>query len=96
MNFIYNLSKEGLGNISEEDIQTLAESAKKSNAVYNTLTSITDSNPFGITIKNEETRTNLVQAIESAFAKSEKTEKDITVFNAIAKILGLDKDINLA
>ena len=96
MNFIYNLAKEGFNNVSEEDIQVLADSAVKSDAVYNTLKSITDSNPFGIKIKNEETRTNLIQAIESAFAESAKTEKDVTVFNAIAKILGLDQDVNLA
>ena len=77
-------------------IQSIADAAAKSTAVYNTLTSVSESNPFGLKFNNEEKRANWVQAIESAFAESAKTEKDAAVFNAIARILGLDQDVNLA
>ena len=92
--FIYDLAKTGINNITAEDIQKLAEAAINSNAVYNTLTGISDSNPFGLKINNEETRANLIQDIESAFAASAKTEKDTAVFNAIARIFGLEDEVN--
>jgi len=78
------------------EIQNIADAANKSTAVYNTLTSISESNPFGLKFNNEEKRANWVQAIESAFAESAKTEKDTAIFNSIAKVLGLDAEINLA
>lgn len=92
--FIYDLSKTGINDITAEDIQKLAEAAVNSNAVYNTLTGISESNPFGLKINNEETRANLIRDIESAFAASAKTEKDIAVFNAIARIFGLEDKVD--
>ncbi|MBR5187279.1 MAG: hypothetical protein IKW18_02300 [Clostridia bacterium] len=92
--FIYDLAKTGINNITAEDIQKLAEAAVNSNAVYNTLTGISESNPFGLKINNEETRANLICDIESAFAASAKTEKDIAVFNAIARIFGLEDEVD--
>ena len=77
-------------------IQNIANAAAQSTVVYNTLTSVSESNPFGLKFNNEEKRANWVQAIESAFAESTKTEKDKAVFQSIARILGLDKDVNLA
>ena len=94
--FIYNLTQTNIKDITEEDIQQIANAAAQSDAVYNTLMSITESNPFGINITNEETRANLIQAIETAFAESNKTDKDAAIFTAIARVIGLDAEINLA
>lgn len=94
MNFIYNLAKQGFNSVTSEDIQKLANAATNSNAVYNTLTGISESNPFGIKITNEETRANLIRDIESAFAATAKTEKDTAVYKSIARILGLEDEVN--
>ena len=94
--FIYNLAKHSFNDITQADIQKLADAATNSSAVYNTLTGISESNPFGLNIDNEETRANLIRDIESAFAASAKTEKDTAVYKSIARILGLEDEVKLS
>ena len=94
--FIYNLAKHSFNDITQADIQKLADAATSSSAVYNTLTGISKSNPFGLPINNEETRANLIRDIEAAFAASAKTEKDTSVFNAIARIFGLENEVKFS
>ena len=65
--FIYNLAKHNLNDITQANIQKLADAATNSPAAYNTLTGISESNPFGLNITNEETRANLIRDIEAAF-----------------------------
>ena len=60
------------------------------------MTGISESNPFGLNIDNEETRANLIRDIESAFAASTKTEKDTAIFNAIARLFGLENEVKFS
>ena len=94
--FIYNLAKHSFNDITQADIQKLADAATNSPAAYNTLTGISESNPFGLNIDNEETRANLIRDIEAAFAASAKTEKDTSVFNAIARLFGLENEVKFS
>ncbi len=92
---IYNLATSGLDKFEEDDISTLADYAVKSDAIYNTLKSVATSNPFGIEIKGETARADFIKAIEDGYDKTGKTPRERDVYNAIAMLLGLDKDVNL-
>lgn len=92
---MYNLATSGMDSFTKEDIPELADYARKSDAIFNTLMSVSTSNPFGVEINNEDTRNDLVKAIEDGYADSTKTQKDLDIYNAIASLLGLDEDVNL-
>lgn len=92
---IYNLATTGMEDFSKDDIPELADYANQSDAIFNTLLSVSTSNPFGIEIAEGETRQELVDAIEDGYAQSEKTQRDLDIYKAIATLLGLDADVNL-
>lgn len=92
---LYNLATSGVTKFTEDDIIDLIDYTLKSDAIYNTIISITDSNPFGIKIENPSTLESIVNTIEHIYEKSEKTEKERNVAIAIAKLLGVEKDLNL-
>lgn len=92
---LYNLATSGMENFTTDDISELADYAVDSDAIFNTLKSVSTSNPFGIDIQNEADRADLVQAIEDGYAKSGQTQREKDVYNAIAMVLGIDEDVNL-
>lgn len=92
---LYNLATSGVDKFKSDDIAKLADCAVESEAVYNTLMSVSTSNPFGIQIKNEADRTELIDGIQDNYAASGKTQREWDVYNAIAKILGLDGEVEL-
>ena len=59
------------------------------------MVSISESDPFGINITDEEKRKELVDAIEDQYAQSGKTEREKGIYNAVASLLGLDGDVKL-
>lgn len=92
---LYDLVTSGVENFGADDIDELASYAIQSDAIFNTLKSVSTSNPFGIEITSEATRLELTTAIEDGYAKSGKTQRDLDVYNAIATLLGLDENVNL-
>ena len=69
--------------------------ATESDAIYNTIVSISVSNPFGIEIPEESARADIADSIEDLYAQSGKTQKDRTLYNAVATLLGVDEEVNL-
>ena len=92
---IYNLATTGVENFTEADIPQLVEYAQDSDAIYNTLMSISSSNPFGIEIPDKETRQELADAIEDNFAQSQQTQRLRDIYNAIATLLGIEAEVDL-
>lgn len=81
--------------IEQENMEDLARCAMESDAIYNTLMSISGSDPFGIEIKDKELCKVLEEDIESAYAKSGKTERERKIYYAIAALLGIEKNVSL-
>ena len=92
---LYTLLTNGVEQFAGENIADLAGSARESEAVFNTLISISVSNPFGIEIGDEAVRAELIQTIENEYAQSSKTDKEHSIYGAIATLLGLDAEVNL-
>jgi hypothetical protein len=92
---LYNLATSGMEDFTEEDIPELAAYLMDSDAIFNTLVSVSTSNPFGIEIEDEATRVDLVEGIEEFFAQSGKSQREREICIAIAKILGVDDMLNL-
>ncbi|MBR4971507.1 MAG: CvpA family protein [Oscillospiraceae bacterium] len=92
---IYNLATSGVENFTEADISKLVGYAKDSDAIFNTLMSVSQSNPFGMEIPDQDTRKELVQAIEDHYAQSGQTQRELDIFQAIATLLGLDEEVKL-
>lgn len=92
---LYNLVTAGAEELTEEDIGELAGCAVESDAIYNTLVGISVSNPFGIEIGDDGAQAELAKMIESSYAESGKTQRELEVYNAIAMLLGLDAQVDL-
>ena len=92
---LYNLATSGTEDFTEEDIPELAGYLMESDAIFNTLVSVSTSNPFGIEIEDQDTRDELVAGIEGFFAESGKSQRERDICTAIAKILGVDEQLNL-
>lgn len=92
---LYDLATTGVENFTEEDIPALVACAVESDAIYNTIVSISVSNPFGIEIPDEATRTQLADGIEEFYACSGQTQRERDLYNAVAALLGLDAEVNL-
>lgn len=92
---LYNLAATGVEDFTEDDISKLVNCAMDSDAIFNTLVSISTSNPFGIEIPDETVRADLAKAIEDNYAQSGKTQREYDIYNAVANLLGLDEDVDL-
>ena len=96
---IYNIATSGVENIGEDDLSKLAGYAINSDAIFNTLASVSTSNPFGIDIKSETNREKFADAIEEGYAKDVKDAADkqrvYDVYDAVAKLLGLEEEVEL-
>lgn len=92
---LYNLATSGTEDFTEDDIAGLVGYAVNSDAIYNTLMSVSTSNPFGIQIEDEAVRADLIKAIEDHYAQSGQTQREKDIFNAVAMLLGLDAEVNL-
>jgi len=90
---LYNLATSGVDKFTPDDISDLVGYAMASDAIYNTLTGVT-SNPFGFEI-SDDARAALADTIESEYAQSGQTPKELDIYLAIAALLGIDKDVNL-
>jgi hypothetical protein len=93
---LFNLATAGLDKFTKDDIVNLAGYAMASDAIYNTLNSISSSNPFGIEITNADSRAELVNTIEEGYAQSGKTPREKDIYTALAKLLGIDESVKLA
>ena len=92
---LYNLATNGVQNFTEDNVADLFNQAVKSDAVYNTLVSVSSSDPFGLEIKDKNVRNELADSIEEVYAKSGKTDKDLQIANSIAALLGVEKELKL-
>ncbi|MBO7184285.1 MAG: CvpA family protein [Oscillospiraceae bacterium] len=93
---LYNLATSGVDNFTADDIEALVGYAMNSDAICNTLKSIAVSNPFGIEIENAATRAELADAIENHYAKGDKSQRAREIYNAVATLLGIEGEVNLA
>ena len=93
--YFYNLATSGVDKFTETEVSDLVNYALQSDAIYNTLLSVTDSNPFGIKIPDEAAKADVVAAIEMVYEKSHKGEREKNLTLAIAKLLGVDGDIKI-
>ena len=93
---LYNLATAGLDKFTKDDIGRLADFAMESDAIYNTLISISSSNPFGIEITDPAAQAELAGAIEDNYAQSGKTPREKEIYIALAKLLGVDEAVKLA
>ena len=91
---LYNLATSGVEEFTEEDIAGLVNYAVESDAIFNTLVSVSVSNPFGIEIP-AESRAELIGAIEDNHAQSGKTPREHDIYAAVATLLGLDGEVKL-
>ena len=71
----------------KELIKELTDFAKDSDVIYNVITKISDTVVFEMSEKDRE---SIAKGIEEYYAESGKTEKERTIFNAIAKIFGVE------
>jgi hypothetical protein len=80
---------------TEDDIAGLVNFGIQSDAIFNTLTSISTSNPFGIEIPDDGSREMLIDGIEKHYGESGKTEREYEIYMAVARLLGLDEEVKL-
>ena len=92
---LYNVITQGAGTFTPEDLMDLVEYAKNSDAIFNTLVSISGSNPFGVTYPDAASRDAMIQIIRDGYAQTQKTQKDQQICNAIASLVGLGDALNL-
>jgi len=96
---LYNLATSDMSDFKEEDIPGVVDYAIKSDAIYNTLNSVSTSNPFGIEINDEEDRKSIADSIEKYYEEDKATEADkqrvYDVYTAIARLLGLENEVEL-
>jgi hypothetical protein len=85
----------GAKEIGEEDIGELVGYAIESDAIFNTLVSISTSNPFGIEIPDDGSRQELVDGIEKYYGESGKTQREYDIYMAVATLLGLEGEVKL-
>ena len=85
----------GAQEFTEDDIAELVQYGIQSDAIYNTLVSISTSNPFGIEIPNDGSRQQLIDGIEKHYAESGKTQREYDIYMAVAALLGLDGEVKL-
>ena len=85
----------GTEEFTEDDIAELVSYGIASDAIYNTLVSISTSNPFGIEIPDDDSREQLIDGIEKHYGQSGKTEREYEIYMAVARLLGLDEDVKL-
>ena len=93
---LYNLATSDLDNLEEEDIPRVIDYAVKSDAIYNTLKSVSDSNPFGIKLEDESDRNTCANELEEHYNEAIETapaaekQRLYDVYSAIAKLIGVD------
>ena len=85
----------GAKEIGEEDIGELVGYAIESDAIFNTLVSISTSNPFGIEIPDDGSREQLIDGIEKYYGESGKTQREYDIYMAVATLLGLEGEVKL-
>lgn len=92
---LYDLATTGIENFTEDDIPALVACAIESDAIYNTIVSISVSNPFGIEIPDEAMRAQLADGIEEFYAQSGQAPRERELYNAVAALLGVDAEVDL-
>lgn len=92
---LYDLATTGIENFTEDDIPALVACAIESDAIYNTIVSISVSNPFGIEIPDEAVRAQLADGIEEFYSQSGQTPRERELYNAVAALLGVDAEVDL-
>ena len=92
---MYDLATSGK-EFTDEDIPELVEYATESDAIYNTILSLSESDSLDITIPDDATRTQLIDGIEEFYAQSGKTPRERNLYYAVAVLLGLEAEVNLA
>jgi hypothetical protein len=93
---LHGLATCGVENFQEENIATLVDCALESDAIYNTIISISVSNPFGVEIPDEETRAQIADSIEDYYeAHSDGSTRERELYQAVATLLGLENEVHL-
>jgi uncharacterized membrane protein required for colicin V production len=92
---LYNLVTNGMENFTEDDIGKLVNYAVESDAIFNTLKSISTSNPFGIEIGDKQAQKDVANAIEDCYEQSGKTDREKEIFYAVATLLGVEERVDL-
>ena len=92
---LYNVTMSNTTPLTEEKVTELVNSSLQSDAIYNTLISISDSNPFGIELKDTDARTNMINTLEKQYDQSGKTPRELNAYRAVATLLGLENEVDL-
>ncbi len=92
---IYTMATSGMDTFGKEEVEKLIDHAEKSEAIANTLNSIDESNPFGVTIADKQKRDDIIKAIEDKYEESEGTEEDKRLYLSVAKMLGLHAEVKI-
>ena len=90
---LYDLATTGVDNFTEDNIADLFGYAAASDAIYNTLISVSASDPFGIEIEDAAERNELADAIKEVYNAGGKTDREKQIAIAIAALLGVDQEL---
>ncbi|MBQ8448007.1 MAG: CvpA family protein [Clostridia bacterium] len=95
---LYDFATGDMSNVKEEDIPKLTGYAIDSTAIYNTLNSVSTSNPFGIKVENEGDRNTIAEYLDKYYAIDMEEEADkqrvYNVYAAIARVIGVENNVS--
>jgi hypothetical protein len=98
---LYEFATGDLSNVGEDDIPELVDYAIKSDAIYNTLVSISEEeeNPFGIEFTNEDDLNYIAEKLDENYEKdiadsANDKERVNGVYKAIATFFGVNDRVN--
>ncbi len=91
---LYEFATGDLNNVEEEDIPGLIDYAIKSQAIYNTLVSISEENPFGIEVNDEKDLRDIAEKLDKYYEEdmadsANDKERVKGVYKAIATFIGV-------
>lgn len=98
---LYEFATGDLSKVEEDDVPEIVDYAIKSDAIYNTLVSISneDENPFGIEITNENDIKHISEILDKNYEKdmadpANNKERVEGVYKAIATFLGISDSVS--
>ena len=95
---LYDFATGDMSNVKEEDIPKLTGYAIDSTAIYNTLNSVSTSNPFGIKVENEGDRNTIAEYLDKYYSIDMEEEADkqrvYNVYAAIARVIGVENNVS--
>ena len=96
---LYEFATGDLDNVEQEDLPGLIDYAIKSTAIYNTLVSISEENPFGIEVEDDDDLKTVAEELDKLYAQdmedsANDKERVKGVYVAIAKFVGVSDKVS--